>query len=84
MIILDTSGVLAAVDASEPEAPDFGAARAVIASRVPNPLGLADASVVVLAHRHSTLDVLTLDHRDFRTLRGPGDQPLRLLPADSG
>jgi uncharacterized protein len=43
-------------------------------------LGLADASIVVLAQRHGVLDVLTLDERHFRALRGPGDQPFRLLP----
>jgi predicted nucleic acid-binding protein len=46
-------------------------------------LGLADASNVVLANRHGTLDVLTLDERHFRVLRGPGDRPFRLLPADA-
>ena len=45
-------------------------------------LGLADASNVVLARRHDTLDLLSLDERHFRTLRGPGDRPFRLLPAD--
>jgi len=47
-------------------------------------LGLADASNVVLANRHDTLDVLTLDERHFRVLRGPGGRPFRLLPADAG
>ena len=46
-------------------------------------LGLADASNVVLANRHDTLDVLTLDERHFRVLRGPRNQPFRLLPADA-
>ena len=46
-------------------------------------VGLADASIVVLANRHGTLDVLTLDERHFRTLRGPGEHPFRLLPADA-
>jgi len=46
-------------------------------------LGLADASNVVLANRHDTLDVLTLDERHFRVLRGPRDRPFRLLPADA-
>ena len=45
-------------------------------------LGLADASNVVLARRHDTLDLLSLDERRFRTLRGPGNRPFRLLPAD--
>ena len=47
-------------------------------------IGLADASNVVLANRHDTLDVLTLDERHFRVLTGPGGRPLRLLPADAG
>ena len=47
-------------------------------------IGLADASNVVLANRHDTLDVLTLDERHFRTLRGPGGCPFRVLPADAG
>lgn len=46
-------------------------------------IGLADASNVVLAGRYGTLDVLTLDERDFRTLRGPGGRPFRILPADT-
>jgi uncharacterized protein len=46
-------------------------------------VGLADASVVVLANRYDTLDVLTLDERRFRVLRGPQDRPFRLLPADA-
>jgi len=47
-------------------------------------LGLADASSVVLANRHGTLEVLTLDERHFRALRGPGGRQFRLLPADAG
>lgn len=46
-------------------------------------VGLADASNVVLAERYGTRDILTLDERHFRVLRGPGDLPFRLLPADS-
>ena len=45
-------------------------------------LGLADASLVVLAERHRTLDVLTLDERHFRAISGPGGRPFRILPAD--
>jgi len=47
-------------------------------------ISLADASNVVLANRHDTLDVLTLDERHFRALRGPGGRPFRLLPANAG
>ena len=45
-------------------------------------IGLADASIVVLAQRHGTRDVLTLDERHFRALRAPGGKRFRLLPAD--
>ena len=45
-------------------------------------IGLADASNVVLARRHGTTDIFTLDERSFRTLRGSRNWPLRLLPAD--
>jgi predicted nucleic acid-binding protein len=45
-------------------------------------LGLADASVVLLAERHRTHDILTLDERHFRAIAGPGGRPFRLLPAD--
>ena len=44
-------------------------------------IGLADASIVVLAERHGVLDVLTLDHRHFHALRGPGGRRFRLHPA---
>jgi hypothetical protein len=43
-------------------------------------IGLADASIVVLARRLSDPDVLTVDERHFRVLAA--EHPLRLLPAD--
>jgi len=46
-------------------------------------VGLADASICVLARRHDVRDVLTLDERHFRVLPGPGGAPFRLLPADA-
>ncbi len=45
-------------------------------------LGLADASIVVLAERYGTVDVLTLDQRHFRAVDGPRGKPFRILPAD--
>ena len=45
-------------------------------------LGLADASLVVLAERFGTRDVLTLDERHFRALRDGRGRSFRLLPAD--
>jgi uncharacterized protein len=44
-------------------------------------IGLADASIVVLAERYGILDVLTLDHRHFQALRGPGRRRFLLLPS---
>ena len=35
-------------------------------------IGLADASIGVLADRYGVLEVLTLDHRHLHALRGPG------------
>ena len=46
-------------------------------------IGLADASVVVLANRHRTLELLSTDERHFRVLRGTGGKPFRLLPFDA-
>jgi predicted nucleic acid-binding protein len=43
-------------------------------------LGLADASLVVLAHRYRTRFLLTLDERHFRTLRGLDGAAFELLP----
>lgn len=45
--------------------------------------GLADASIIVLADRYGVWDVLTLDQRRFRTVRGRDAHQFRVLPADS-
>ena len=44
-------------------------------------IGLADASLVVLATRYDVTDLLTLDERHFRAIWGPHGRPFRLLPA---
>ena len=47
-------------------------------------LGLADASLVVLAARLQTIDIATLDERHFRALKPlAGGKTFRLLPADA-
>jgi len=46
-------------------------------------LGLADASIAVLAKRHSIATVLTLDERHFRVLRTDAGQHFTILPADA-
>jgi len=63
------------------EAADVAAAETVIGRHPALGIGLADASIVVLAAKYEVRDVLTLDERHFRVLR-PGGKPLRILPAD--
>ena len=61
---------------------DLDLARAVIERHRDLGVGLADASLVVLSLRYRTLDLLTLDERHFRVLRGYGGNAFRLLPSD--
>ena len=65
------------------EADEVAAAERLIGRHADLEIGLADASVVVLANRYGVRDLLTLDERHFRVLRGPGGRPFRLLPADA-
>jgi predicted nucleic acid-binding protein len=65
------------------EAADMATAERLIGRHSDLEIGLADASVVVLAIRYGVRDLLTLDERHFRVLRGPGGRPFRLLPADA-
>jgi hypothetical protein len=46
-------------------------------------IGLTDASIVVLAERHGTAEVLTLDLRHFQALRIGGRKRFRILPVDA-
>jgi len=46
-------------------------------------IGLADASIVVLSQRYGVRDLLSLDERHFRALRGAGGHPFRILPSDA-
>ena len=62
---------------------DVAAALAVINDYSDLGIGLADASIVVLAERHDVSEVLTLDERHFRALRRRGGQPFKLLPSDA-
>jgi uncharacterized protein len=63
-------------------AADVRNATAVIKRHADLAISLADASIVVLAVRHKTQDVLTLDERHFRVLSA-NRKPMRLLPADA-
>jgi predicted nucleic acid-binding protein len=62
---------------------DLSDARRVIERYADLRIGLADASVVVLANRHRTLDLLCTDERHFRALRGTSGRSFRLLPLDA-
>jgi predicted nucleic acid-binding protein len=64
------------------DAADIEAAERLIGRYRDLEIGLADASLVVLANRYGVRDLLTLDERHFRTLRAAGGRPFRLLPAD--
>ncbi|HEU4888857.1 MAG TPA: PIN domain-containing protein [Thermoanaerobaculia bacterium] len=62
---------------------DVRQAREIVAKYHDLSIGLADASIVVLAGRYDCRDVLTLDFRHFRALRPPGRRSFRILPAGS-
>lgn len=62
---------------------DVGAALAVIDAYRDLRVGLADASLVVLAERYRSHRLLTLDERHFRTVRSRRGRPFTLLPADA-
>jgi predicted nucleic acid-binding protein len=61
---------------------DLGHARRVMERYADLHIGLADASVVVIANRHRTLDLLCTDQRHFRALRGLDARAFRLRPFD--
>jgi uncharacterized protein len=65
------------------ETDEIAAAERLIGRHATLEIGLADASIVVLANRYGVRDLLTLDERHFRALRGPGGRPFRLLPPDA-
>lgn len=62
---------------------DVDRARQIIEQYSDHKIGLADASLVVLSERFGTNDLLSLDERHFRVLRGAGGSPFRILPADN-
>ena len=64
------------------DAGDIARANEVLDQYADLDLGLADASLIVLSERHKELDLLTLDERHFRAVRGSGGNPFRVLPAD--
>ncbi|HEY4158197.1 MAG TPA: PIN domain-containing protein [Polyangiaceae bacterium] len=62
---------------------DVGKARRVVERYAKLEIGLADASLVVLAERHGVSDILTLDQKHFSALRGPAGKRFRIQPGRS-
>jgi predicted nucleic acid-binding protein len=71
-----------AYELAEFDRADVEAAAVVMRRYADLRVGLADASLVVLAEKHGTVDVLSFDVRHFRAMSGPGGRPFRLLPDD--
>jgi hypothetical protein len=63
------------------DASDVERAREVVAGFSDQNVGLADASLVVLAERHDIADVLTLDRRHFEVLRFGRRRRFRIVPS---
>ena len=60
--------------------PDLRAATGVLERYRDQEIGLADASLVVLAERYATRTLLTLDHRHFDVLQPLQGGRFRLVP----
>jgi len=59
---------------------DLSATADVVEQYSDQQIGVADASLVVLASRYRTNRILTLDHRHFGVVRAPGGAAFELLP----
>ncbi len=64
-------------------AADIARAKEVVERYADLNIGLADASLVVLAERHAVREVLTLDQRHFRALRIERRKRFKILPFDA-
>jgi len=58
----------------------LAAAAALVRNYADVPVGVADASLVVLADEYRTDRIATLDRRHFSVLRLHGGRPIRVLP----
>jgi uncharacterized protein len=77
--------VLAELAAGAFDLPAFGAddligARSVVERYADQRIGVADASIVVLAARHRTRTIVTLDRRHFDVVRPLGGGRFTVLP----
>lgn len=64
------------------EKADIARAKEIIDQYADLAIGLADASLVVLAERHSTVNILTLDLRHFRSIRIDRRKRFKIYPFD--
>lgn len=69
-----------AYDLAHLDAADLERASAVIARYPDQAVGIADASIVLLADRYRTREILTLDHRHFDVLRPLSGGRFKLIP----
>ena len=65
------------------DAVDLVRAHAIIERYRDLPLGLADASLVVLADKYGEDAIATLDERHFRVVQSLRGNPFRIVPADA-
>jgi predicted nucleic acid-binding protein len=65
------------------DAADVARAKEIIQRYAELQIGLADASIVVLAERYGVAEVLTLDERHFRAMRLDRRKRFKVLPLDS-
>lgn len=64
------------------DADDVSEAHEILGRYADLDLGIADASIVVLARRHSVVDLLTLDERHFRAVPAIGRRSFLIHPGD--
>lgn len=69
-----------AYDLATLDAADLTKASEVISRYSDQAIGIADASIVILADRYRTREILTLDHRHFDVLRPLSGGRFKLLP----
>ena len=70
-------GALAVIDL---DAEGYRAVGALLLKYADNPMDFADACLVWLAEQLGTLDILTIDERDFSRYRGRRGRAFRILP----
>ena len=71
-------GAIAVVDV---DAEGYRTVAALLLKYRDRPMNFADACLVWLADQLGTLDILTVDERDFSVFRGARGRPFRVVPA---